>query len=190
MTKEEKILEDISNLLDKYHIKHCLMFGTLLGVYRDNKIIETNDVDIGIFEQFWKFDSVTWRHFNIDLRNIGYRVRDASYNYICIDDYTDCHVDIYFLIRRLDGYYIKVTGIIAKFPFEDFDCLIQKEFNGKKYLIPADIEGHLKRNYGDDWKTPQTSVENWNSRTPIDNYEKIKYTYIVSVEKNYNGEEF
>jgi hypothetical protein len=67
------MLIDISDLLDKYEIKYCLMFGTLLGAVRNDEFIETYDLDLGLFEQFWKNDDI-WYKFNVDLYKSGYRV--------------------------------------------------------------------------------------------------------------------
>lgn len=76
---QTKLLLDVSNLLDEYKIKHCLMFGTLLEAFRDHKFAswDNEDIDLGIFEPFWKND-VLWYSFNIDLNKMGYKVKDMS----------------------------------------------------------------------------------------------------------------
>lgn len=183
MKKENDLLKKVSNVLDGFKIKHCLMFGSLLGIVRDNTLFEKNDIDFGIFDQFWKNDNL-WHSFVIHLKDNGLRIKDMSFNYICIDDYTANHVDLYLLIRDSNEYIVKVTGIIAHFPHSDFDTLSDTEYLGKKYLIPNNIEDHLARNYGIDWRIAKSQPDNTNSRTSIDNYEKITYTYIVSIEKN------
>ena len=76
-------------------------------------------------------------------------------------------------------YIVEVTGIVAHFSFEDFDTLNMIRFLNKDFLIPYDVEKYLECNYGVDWKIP-SNKENWNSRTPINNYKKITYTYIIS----------
>ena len=75
MTKQEKLLVDVSNILEQCGVKHCLMWGTLLGAIRDNKLIEwdSKDLDLGIFDSFWKYDK-TWYKFNILLLKHNYRV--------------------------------------------------------------------------------------------------------------------
>lgn len=85
------------------------------------------------------------------------------------------------MVRKPTEYQIIVTGIIAHFPFSDFDNLKTFEFKGKSFLIPQDIEGHLVRNYGPDWKTPEKDPKQNHSRTAINNYKKITYAYIISI---------
>jgi hypothetical protein len=181
---QKQFLLDVSGLLDKYGVRHCLMFGTLLGAIRDNAFIpwDNEDIDIGFFDQFWKDDKL-WVDFNVDLRRTGYRIRDMGYNYICIDRGRVLHTDMYLLMRDEEEYKVKVTGICAHFPHEDFDTLDDCHFMGKEFLIPHNVCSHLERNYGPNWCKPEQDHEFQYSRTPIDNFEQITYTYIVPVER-------
>jgi len=180
---QKQMLLDISDLLDKYNVKHCLMFGTLLGAIRENNFLEwdNEDIDLGIFEQFWKPNDLLWRNFNLDLRNSGYYVKDMAYNYICIasKNNPNLHIDLYLLLKTPEEYQVIVTGIIAHFPFEDFDTLDTISFMGKIFNIPHNVETHLVHNYGPNWRTPSTEIGMY-SRTPVNNYNKITYTYIIS----------
>lgn len=181
MKTQKEILLAVSNLLDKYKIKHCLMFGTLLGAVRDGNFMpwDSEDVDLGIFEQFWKND-INWDNFNLDLKKLGLRVRDMAYNYICIDAGGNLHVDLYLLLRTEKEYQVIVTGIVAHFPFEDFDILEKLNFQGKTFLVPNNVKKHLENNYGPNWGIPAVNPTKSYSRTPINNYNKITYTYIIS----------
>jgi len=181
MTQTDMLIS-ISNFLDKFKVTHCLMFGTLLGVVRDKDFIpwDKEDIDLGIFTQFWK-DDLIWDDFNISLNNMGYRVRDMAYNYMCIDNHTNLHVDLYLLLDQPKSYEIKVTGVIASFPKEDFDTLDRLNFKGKDFLVPHNPEEHLAHNYGPDWRSPKKDNSDYN-RKPINNYKKITYTYIISEE--------
>jgi hypothetical protein len=182
MTQKE-ILLTVSNLLDKYQIKHCLMFGTLLGAVRDNSFIswDAEDVDLGIFNQFWK-DDVLWDSLNFDLQDLGLRIRDMAYNYVCIDDGSNLHVDLYLIIKEPDNYLVKVTGVKVVFPLNYFMDLDTYSFMEKDFLIPNNVISFLEYNYGEDWNTPK-QVYTPSNRIPVDNYDKITYTYIISKEK-------
>lgn len=181
---QKQFLLDVSGILDEYNVKHCLMFGTLLGAVRSGQFLpwDNEDLDLGIFDQFWKNDSV-WTSFNIALRKKGYRVRDMGYNYICIDRGRVLHVDLYLLLKTPVEYQVIVTGTVAHFPHTDFDTLGTLLFAGKAFNVPCNPHLHLERNYGPNWRTPERDHSFLFSRTPIDNYEQITYTYIIPVVK-------
>jgi hypothetical protein len=179
---QTQILLLVSNLLDKYGIKHCLMFGTLLGAVRNNDFMEWDpeDTDLGIFEQFWK-DDLVWDNFNFDLKKLGLCVRDMAYNYICIEVIgKPLHVDLYLLLKTPKEYQVIVTGIVAHFPLEDFLTLDELEFKGKVFKVPHNVKEHLEHNYGPDWQIANKNPTKEYSRTPVNNYNKITYTYIIS----------
>ena len=181
---QKKMLLDISNLLDKYKIVHCLMYGTLLGAVRNNDFIENYDLDLGIFYQFWKNDNI-WYDFNMDLQKIGYRVFAMTYNLVWIEFiefHQVYHIDLFLLERTKQFYITESYGKLSYFPLKDFDYLEEKLFCDKKFKIPPDVESHLERNYGLDWRIPKPKDNNCNSRVDIMNTgNMLRFAYEIWV---------
>jgi len=188
MLLDEKLLVDVSKLLAKYNIKYCLIFGTLLGVYRDNKIIEKDDIDLAIFSQFWKDDKL-WHNFFIDLYKLGYCIHELAYNYICIklrDINTDLHIDLYFFKNTDNLYQYQNSQRLYTFISDYFEKLDNIEFRNNIFNIPNNTEKFLEYHYGNDWKIPRTPEDTYrpNSISVVDDYEKLyTFTYIESIYK-------
>lgn len=140
-------LLDLSDHLDRFRVKHFLVFGTLLGAVREKDIIEgDHDVDIALHPDYrWDFAELLadgldgWTPIRLwnDLVSLE---RDGEY------------VDIYFFgpqenfdkLRCLD-YYLTV---------EEVEELSQIEFLGKKFLTVKDPVRYLEEKYGPDWRVP------------------------------------
>lgn len=181
MTNDDKMLIGVSTVLNKYNIKHCLTFGTLLGIYRDNKIIEIDDIDLAIFNQFWK-DDVLWHNFFIDLYKIGYRIHELSHNYICIkalNSTSNLHVDLYFFNQTSDSYYYQNSQRLYTFTKNYFDVLDDIKFQGINFKIPSSTEQFLAYHYGNDWRVPVSPANTVrpNSKSVVNDYEQF-YTFI------------
>jgi len=153
MNNEEAklLLFDIIDILEKYQIKCWLSFGTLLGAVREKNFIETdNDVDIDIFEPFWKqdilFQKIAWDLLKKDIKinNLCYEVMNLTRNEI--------HVDIHYYYKK-DNFYICDGGNWKiKIPEKYFNKLNTIDFLGKECYIPNEIEEFLTGFYGKTWK--------------------------------------
>ena len=153
MDKQEAklLLFDIIDILEKYQIKYSLSFGTLLGAIREKNFIEDdNDVDIDIFEPFWKndilFQKITWDLLEKDIKihNLCYEVMNLTRKEI--------HLDVHYYYKK-DNFYICDGGNWKfKIPEKYFNKLNILEFLGKKCYIPNNVEEFLLEFYGDTWK--------------------------------------
>lgn len=189
MLKERALLKTVVSILDKYNIKYCLMWGTLLGVIRDNKIIEKDDVDIAIFSQFWKDDSL-WHSFFIDVYKAGYQVKDLAYNYICINsqnpELKNLHIDIYLLHEEGSKYKYKGSERLFEFPKNFFTVLDTVEFDNYTFKVPRNPKEIIEYNYGKDWLVPKApeNTEYFNTKKIIDEYETLyTFNYIEPIYK-------
>lgn len=149
----KKNMLDVKESFDKYNLKSWLIFGTLLGVYRDNDLIKHDfDVDFGIFDD----DNIN-KLFDItdDLLKKGItplRI-DKSNNKEDIISYGRNfeYVDIYFFKKIYNKFYFRDLAIIDSHYFETFNKI---KFIDKEFLIPSDTENLLEDIYGSDWRIP------------------------------------
>ncbi|MEE9326123.1 MAG: LicD family protein [Cocleimonas sp.] len=149
-------LLDLKILLDENNIKFGLIYGTLLGAYRENNFIE-HDIDTDIFilnEDQDKLISILF-----ELRNIGFEVaryRGSLVSIIRNDEY----IDIY-IFQKKGRSTRECLGNVINSCF--LDNLKEYEFLGKMFNIPEDTEKLLVSMYGKDWMTPKEN-------TPATNY--------------------
>jgi len=142
-----KNLIEISSYFDKENLKHGIIYGTLLGLYRDKKLISHDyDVDVYILgEDFKKLILALQNIKNIDFRIIRYSKRLIS---IEKDDH---YIDIYIFRKYL--FYRKSGPNIIHCKFLDkFNSI---SLTSKEFRTPYNIEEFLLRAYGKDWRIPQ-----------------------------------
>lgn len=141
MKSQMQFFLDISDILEKYGIRYCVMFGTLLGFVRNGNFIswDDEDIDIGIFTQFWK-DDILWRRFVLELDSMGYKINDMAYNYVSIkskDSKCKVHVDFYLFLDLKSEYLIKVTSVEFHIPKQFLTSLDYIKIFGKQVPTPS-----------------------------------------------------
>lgn len=158
-----KNLSLISNILNKYKVSHWLQDGTLLGFYRDNKIIShDNDTDIGV--KFDTFNPLVLKEFT----NAGFKIKYTA------GRPQDCLViglgknktmtDLYFYYDLPENkMYHSASASKSRFEridyvYERFDTK-QITWYGKTFPVPEDEEKFVITKYGADWQTPKPE---WN----------------------------
>jgi hypothetical protein len=122
--------------------------GTLLGCVREGGFIASDyDIDVGIFADEIDLDEVKQLFDGTEFtltQDFEYKVGVASPTGIQID---------FFLTTRERGYFLsKGYRSIHNWYFTPFD-LMEYEFLGERFLIPATYEKHLDENYGN-WRSP------------------------------------
>lgn len=151
-------LIDVNNTCKEFNVKCWLQDGTLLGLIRDNKLIEwDNDADMACHGSDWNpkiLDELKKKGFRIEGRpGIGPRMTRRNNS-----------VDI-FLYRTEDNGLWSWSAFKKRTEYR-FDMppfnLIEKEFWGEKFLIPEDPEKWLEIKYGKNWRTP---VMEWDYAT-------------------------
>lgn len=146
-----------------YDLEYYLLYGTLLGAYRENDFI-SHDVDSDLFihlENFDKllcviFDLVKLHHFNLirvdgDMFSIS---RNGEY------------IDIY--VFRLSGKLLKCNDMIIPSQLIRGRRLVK--LRGEEFFAPEDTEKLLVHLYGGDWRIPKKGA---NAR-PYSLYNKAK----------------
>lgn len=139
----------ISLILKENGISLRPVFGTLLGMIRDNDFIEWDeDVDCAILKE----DEEKLRDILPTLQEKGFELvrylRRGLYSFMRNGEYID------FYVLRLVSTDVRHTGgrdfLIEKYVRDT----IEWDFKGIKMVIPREYEEYLEFTYGD-WKTPK-----------------------------------
>lgn len=170
-----KDLEDIKLVFDKFKVPFYLVYGGLLGVYRDGKFIEhDDDIDLAVTEPI---DLKTRKDIGWALYDLGFMPQDIAFNVFGRmepseigyngDENTGiivCQRNFKFTIfffraemcrMHREGEYVctpklgamKLIATPTKF-FEKPDTV---KIHGKKYLTPSPIKAYLEHSYVN-WK--------------------------------------
>ena len=179
----ETCLESVNKIIDILESigeKPFLEGGTLLGMYREGKLIEFDyDADIGIIIDNSKYTNKQnmKNYVNKIIRLI---LADSSFKSIIVCDDEDYyyllnifdthmnHIDLSFFYKNFfnepnnNSLY---TGCPSAFTPLLWECsnfnLVRQNFAGKDYWVPDDTEKYLIENYGENWRTPIERFSNY-----------------------------
>ena len=156
----------ITQELTKNNIKYWLDGGTLLGLYRDGKIMEhDNDVDLGVF-----YNTDTTQVKKIIL-NLGYPIENEKEGRKLTFRCPKFSIDIWgFYGENEKQYWHRAWGVGFYFKKEILDNLVLLTIDNMSFYIPSNTETYLYEIYGEGWKVP-----NPNFRKPEDykNYKSV-----------------
>lgn len=174
-TQMFEALTEITGWMDSNSVEYVLLFGTLLGAYRDKDIIPwTGDIDLGIYSKDvdkliaqkdipWNFafqDSFTiprgcenhhpgfpGKYSNFTMSNSGF----CNEN-----DPNSCsyYVDFYVLDSPEHGGTFAQKCVKSSLGSDDHVKTTSVEVRGNKFAAPAHIEDCLVSKYGKDWAIP------------------------------------
>lgn len=78
MNERIKDLETIKSIFDKHRVKFILIYGALLGHYRDGDFIEhDDDIDLAVIDPI---DFKTRKAIGWDLYNLGFKNQEIAFN--------------------------------------------------------------------------------------------------------------
>lgn len=146
-------LKKLANILQNLNIKYWLDYGTLLGAYRNKKVIKHDyDLDVSILFDKEKFNSEDL----CEILSKDYYIMHHSVNsYICIypknnHKFTMVHIDIYFW--QIDDKFVKsITWSNIYTPKHFYDELESVELNGLDFKCPRHLDQYLQFRYGVDF---------------------------------------
>jgi len=185
-------------VFDTNNITFLLLFGTLLGAYRDKNFINPDtDVDLGLFQN--DIEKVE------ELINEGYFAIYGIYKlnswwenedqFIKLQ-YKKDEIDFYFFQKKNDIYEFNSNNVYYFIPKDQIDNELGKiEFLGENFSTVNDIEKYLTRVYGE-WQTPKFNYhapdEKGNKKIINHNNPKINISLIngpiVEILDNVTGE--
>ena len=190
-----RMLEEVTSIFEEYGIKYVLTAGTLLGIYRENRLLPwDNDLDLRVFRE----DADQIIRVISKIKPTGYLVRvryqkkkdpplkldevriikiyNRKYLFTKGEVMMDC-----FIATRHEEQYVWSCGGLKHYtkksvPARFYDKCDSLTFKGKRYSIPSHIDDYLTFRYGD-WKTPQ---EKWDYRRDDG---AIIYSRVIAEEK-------
>jgi len=173
------VLGQLNKVFEELNISYWLVYGTLLGVYRDGKFIEhDDDIDVGLFLDDYSKD------IRVVLQKYGFRLvreilidngeygREETYNLEGID------IDLFYFSKKENCFKVhdfkneddkswaktiqdKGGLIVRERTFKKFD-IIYINFLDSKYPIPNNTHKHLASVYGEDFMIPNPSWSPYN----------------------------
>jgi phosphorylcholine metabolism protein LicD len=173
----KKIIEDlkiIKRVFDKYNVRLYLVYGAVLGIYRDGKLLPGDeDIDFCVIDEidYKTRKAIGWElyylgfipqqiAFNVfgrlEQAELGYNGDEKSGIIVCEKNFkytifffkeTDCdiHDKEYVCVPKMGAY--KLIAIPSRF-FEKEKTI---KLGGIKFLCPCPIKEYLQFSY-EDWK--------------------------------------
>jgi len=146
-------LKKLTNILQDFGIKYWLDYGTLLGAYRDKKVIKyDHDLDVSILFEKEKFNS----EYLCEVLSKDYYIMHHSMDsYICLypknnPKFTMVHIDIYFW--HIDSKLVQSsTWSDISTPKHFYDELEFIELEGLDFECPRHLDQYLQFRYGIDF---------------------------------------
>jgi len=145
--------------LSKKGVHHWISSGTLIGLYRDKKLI-SHDTDIDVNVLMDKDN-----HTEIELEDFE-PMRSMYYDGLVMQSAfmkDDVIFDIYYFYTGFkQGVAVNVNeyGIIEK-PLRFVEKLGEYTLHHQTYPVPQNVEEFLEWRFGSDWRIPKTSKESW-----------------------------
>lgn len=170
-----KLLKTSCEILEDLGVHYWLDFGTLLGLIRENQLIEWDkDMDLSIRfesdEQIEKLIEAVSKHYPV--KTLGVSIRPEAWKlgkYRTIKAFhkkyglirTDPHLDFFTQYRGVYDnqseatYRSIIAGVNNEIPASYVDEVDSFHFDGHDYAIPNRAEEFLALRYGADWRTPK-----------------------------------
>lgn len=156
-------LEKVCNILHTEGIKDwCIMYGTLLGIVRENGCIEgDDDIDIIInydyssiksifrkynFHFYWKFRSAGGFRGNVDLAKTKPTNSLSSVDFYIADVNQEGIFDVRWMKNKISNCYVDLNK----------KTFVEKNWKSTTLHLPNDYESKLVSMYGHDWRTPKS----------------------------------
>ncbi len=167
----EKMLKDVTEVMEKHNIRYWIDFGTLLGIVREGRLLPwDDDMDFSMDEKDrQKMHEIVMP----EIKKRGYRIY-TKYHHLENDDVLKkgeyrtfvvrnnrwkffrghVKIDIFVMYEKGDYLYWYEIGNKHRLPKKLVEKLDTIDFKGKAYYKPADHDSYLTYHYGD-WREPK-----------------------------------
>ncbi len=170
-----QLLRNSCEILEDLGIHYWLDFGTLLGLIRENKLIDWDkDMDLSFRyesdEKIQEMISALGKQYKVkslppsirpDSWDLGkYRTIKAFHQHFGLIR-SNLHLDFFTQYRGQyenqsdPSYRSVIVGLNNEIPASYVDKLDSFTFEGHEYAIPNHVEDFLALRYGADWRTPK-----------------------------------
>lgn len=161
-TDKEKLnrtLEKVCNVLHENNINDWfIMFGTLLGIVRENSCIQgDDDLDIMINHDYQELRSVFVQEgfqftSKFDIKNPDTILKTEPCDKYASFDFYMCNVNEY------GDFHTPWHGVISTDSYVDLEAktFVSKEWSSTILQLPNNYESKLINMYGSNWKVPQS----------------------------------
>ena len=163
--KSLNYLYDLFSKLDHLKINYYVTDGTILGIYRDNKLIpHDTDIDIALidnkklFNLFCSMIKSGWIPMRILIKDFHIYQLIFYKDRVVLDfcNWKRKLDKIIFLAPEVDGIRLQDIKYYKPTIFS---------LNGHNYLSHSKIDEWLEIHYGKDWKIPKSSKGDWREDT-------------------------
>lgn len=175
LVQAEKLLSEVTTILESCNIPYWLEGGTLLGLRREGRLLPwDNDLDISIHES--EFNKLPLLQNTLKKR--GYRVRTRVFEkdsdvfntgdlrmikirtkrFFGLVKGNVC-LDVFIKYTKNEKTYWEIANKVKNVPSKYYDTFKTFDFKGKPYAIPELTDEYLTYRYGD-WQTP---VKDWDT---------------------------
>ncbi len=147
-------LEILKRVFDNHSIQFWLVYGTMLGAYRDKQFIPFDtDTDLGSF--YGELDKILAARK--DMEEEGFEmIRVKHEGQLITFMRQDEYIDIGLFKRKRDLFLKKCWYYGSNRVYgSHFDRFDEIDFLGQSYRIPGDPEALLVQWYGDSWNVPR-----------------------------------
>lgn len=184
------VIEKIAKILNNGGIPYFFDFGTLLGIIRENRILEHDlDIDVGVF-----YEKNIYGKVRSILSNAGFKLLyEYKIDNTIVEEsyvYKDIKVDInyyfndegkskcYLFYRVPEKRYDEDVLDAVELVCDGINIFKGYDFNGVLINIPENPERLLEQRYGPNWKIPDRNWVYWKGPSAKP-YEKqgIRITY-------------
>lgn len=144
-------LFEVCHSLDSGGITYRLLFGTMLGLYRDNKLIPHDaDMDVAIcYSDHQKLCECIKK-----LEKDGFKICRYSRDVLLTIFRNNVYIDIYLFKKNGD----KFKCAIYELGLNDFKEKSELEDDNYIFYTIPDPESFFNKYYGGDWKTPVKGI--------------------------------
>lgn len=160
-----EVLLKAKKALDEIGVLFWLDYGTLLGVYRDGKLISYDtDVDVGVFLNDYSpkiIEAMEGEGFSYERKIVvdeGKYAMEQSFSYLNVK------IDLFYYRqegRKMISHLFPLDAqkkFIVREIYTTFSDFKEIEFLNNSFKIPKDTELRLEETYGTDWRIP---ISNW-----------------------------
>lgn len=163
-----EILQKTAKVMKRLNIPFFLSSGTLLGYYREGKILDHDyDLDVGIFKEDYSLrliDEMESEGFN-NYRNLGDIGRGFEMSFYLPKTKIGTYAKIDIFVHNRETINNKNLTYWASYKKPDYVERIKyrvsafnlkpTKFLGVNTFIPEDTEKYLVEHYGTDWRIPK-----------------------------------